>query len=65
MFGLTLSSFAPTARFGWVMIALMLAALGGDVLMLPALLHITHRRRQKPEEPGLPANEKPRLRRAA
>lgn len=46
MFGLTLSSFAPTARFGWVMIALMIAALGGDVLMLPALLHVTQRRRK-------------------
>lgn len=50
MFGLTLSSFAPTARFGWVMMALMLAALGGDVFMLPALMHVTHRRRRAPEE---------------
>lgn len=46
MFGLTLSHFAPTARFGWVMIALMLAALVGDVLMLPALLKVTNRRRR-------------------
>ena len=46
MLGLTLSSFAPTARFGWVMIALMLSALGGDVFMLPALMHMTHRRRK-------------------
>ncbi|MBM3971245.1 MAG: hypothetical protein FJ302_15515 [Planctomycetes bacterium] len=46
MFGLTLSRFAPTARFGWVMIALMLAALVGDVLMLPALLKVTNRRRR-------------------
>ena len=46
MFGLTLSNFAPTARFGWVMIALMLAALVGDVLMLPALLKVTNRRRR-------------------
>ncbi len=46
MFGLTLSNFAPTARFGWVMIALMLAALVGDVLMLPALLKVTNRRRK-------------------
>ena len=45
MFGLTLSNFAPTARFGWVMIALMLAALVGDVLMLPALLKVTNRPR--------------------
>ena len=48
MFGLTLSNFAPTARFGWVMIALMLAALVGDVLMLPALLKVTNRRRRSP-----------------
>ena len=46
MLGLTLSSFAPTARFGWLMIALMLAALVGDVLMLPALMYMTHRRQR-------------------
>lgn len=53
MFGLTLSRFAPTARFGWVMIALMLAALVGDVLMLPALLKVTNRsaRKRTTEEP--------------
>ncbi len=57
MFGLTLSSFAPTARFGWVMIALMLAALGGDVLMLPALLHVTNRRRKiVAENPATPSD---------
>ena len=47
MLGLTLSSFAPTARFGWLMIALMLAALVGDVLMLPALMYLTHRRQRR------------------
>ena len=47
MFGLTLSSFAPTARFGWVMMALMIAALVGDVLMLPALMYVTHRRKRQ------------------
>lgn len=50
MFGLTLSSFAPTARFGWVMMALMVTALIGDVLMLPALMHLTYRRRRKEVE---------------
>ncbi len=40
MLGLTLSTFAPTAHFGWLMIALMLAALVGDVVMLPALVRI-------------------------
>lgn len=49
MLGLTLSAFAPTARFGWLMIALMLAALIGDVVMLPALVRLvggTTRKRQ-------------------
>ena len=40
MLGLTLSAFAPTARFGWLMISLMLAALVGDVVMLPALVRV-------------------------
>jgi predicted RND superfamily exporter protein len=32
------SSFAPAARFGWTVCVLMLAALVGDLLFLPALL---------------------------
>lgn len=32
------SSFAPTARFSWMMALLLLAALAGDLLLLPALL---------------------------
>lgn len=40
MLGLTLSSFAPTVRFGWLMISLMLMALVGDVLLLPALVRV-------------------------
>jgi predicted RND superfamily exporter protein len=40
MLGLTLSTFAPTARFGWLMMALLLAALAGDLIMLPALVRI-------------------------
>lgn len=36
MFGF--SSFLPTSRFAWTMLALTLAALGGDLLVLPALL---------------------------
>ncbi len=66
MFGLTLSNFAPTARFGWVMIALMLAALVGDVLMLPALLHVTNRRRRpKVAEPVAEHADQPTIKSAA
>jgi hypothetical protein len=32
------SSFAPTSRFAWMLALLMLAALVGDLLLLPALL---------------------------
>ena len=32
------SSFAPAARFGWIICVLLLAALVGDLLFLPALL---------------------------
>jgi predicted RND superfamily exporter protein len=38
MLALTLSNFAPTARFGYMMTALMLAAVIGDLVLLPALL---------------------------
>lgn len=33
-----LSSFIPASRFGWVICVLLLAALVGDLLFLPALL---------------------------
>jgi len=48
MLGLTLSSFAPTARFGWLMIALLLAALAGDVIMLPAMVRMVCGQRRSP-----------------
>ena len=32
------SDFLPTARFAWMMVALFLAALAGDLILLPALL---------------------------
>jgi predicted RND superfamily exporter protein len=38
MLALTLSSFAPTARFGLLMASLLVAALAGDLLLLPSLL---------------------------
>jgi len=38
MFALALSSFAPTVRFGCLMATLLLVALVGDLILLPALL---------------------------
>ena len=32
------SPFVPTARFGWLMCALLIAAMIGDLLILPSLL---------------------------
>ena len=32
------SDFLPTARFAWMMVALFMAALAGDLILLPALL---------------------------
>jgi predicted RND superfamily exporter protein len=46
MLAMTLSSFAPTVRFGVMMAALLLATLAGDLLLLPALLAL--RRGRKP-----------------
>lgn len=45
MTALGLSSFAPTARFGFMMTALMLAAVVGDLILLPALLSLRPQRR--------------------
>ncbi|MCA9070829.1 MAG: hypothetical protein KDA84_17990, partial [Planctomycetaceae bacterium] len=33
-----LSDFVPTARFAWMMLAFLMLALIGDLLLLPALL---------------------------
>ncbi|RMG36409.1 MAG: RND transporter [Planctomycetota bacterium] len=38
MMALTLSQFGPTVRFGYIMSAMLLAALVGDLVLLPALL---------------------------
>src|SRR6185312_856961 len=38
MLALTLSSFAPTVRFGMLMASLLMATLAGDLLLLPAIL---------------------------
>lgn len=39
-----LSNFVPTARFAWMMVALLGAALLGDLILLPALLLSTFKR---------------------
>lgn len=68
MLAMTLSSFAPTVRFGLLMAALLLATLAGDLLLLPALL--AGRRLRKPAAPAalpvrnaraIPANHLPAL----
>ncbi|WP_145230032.1 efflux RND transporter permease subunit [Gimesia algae] len=38
MLALTLSNFVPTARFGYMMTSLLVAALVGDLVLLPCLL---------------------------
>lgn len=38
MLALTLSNFVPTARFGYMMATLLVAALVGDLVLLPAVL---------------------------
>ncbi|MEW4531294.1 MMPL family transporter [Maioricimonas sp. JC845] len=43
LLGLMLSSFGPTVRFGVLMIAMLMAALVGDLLLLPALLGLRKR----------------------
>ncbi|MBI3863564.1 MAG: MMPL family transporter, partial [Planctomycetia bacterium] len=45
MLAMTLSSFAPTVRFGVMMAALLMATLAGDLLLLPALLALRRGRK--------------------
>ncbi|WP_339733041.1 MMPL family transporter [uncultured Gimesia sp.] len=47
MLALTLSNFVPTARFGYMMTSLLVAALVGDLILLPCLLAL---RPQKSDE---------------
>ncbi|QDT96650.1 efflux RND transporter permease subunit [Gimesia aquarii] len=49
MMALTLSNFVPTARFGYMMTSLLIAALVGDLILLPSLLAL---RPQKPTDDG-------------
>jgi len=50
MLALSLSQFAPTARFGMLMTALLVAALIGDLVLLPAMLALRSRKRTMSEE---------------
>jgi hypothetical protein len=42
MLALTFSSFGPTAQFGWLMAATLLATQFGDLVLLPCLLGFFH-----------------------
>ncbi len=55
MLALCLCSFVPTARFGYLMAAQMVASLGGELLTLPAILCMRPERRKKKMDP--PASE--------
>jgi len=54
MLALTLSSFTPTARFGYLMCALLIAALIGDLVLLPSLLSLRPRKSRKNRTPSVP-----------
>ena len=45
MLALTFSSFGPTAQFGWLMAATLLATQFGDLVLLPCLLGFFHTKR--------------------
>jgi predicted RND superfamily exporter protein len=55
MLALTMSSFAPTVRFGLLMATLLMATLAGDLLLLPALLAWRPDRRLREAESARPA----------
>ncbi|WP_339743831.1 MMPL family transporter [uncultured Rubinisphaera sp.] len=50
MMALSLSQFAPTARFGMLMTGLLMAALIGDLVLLPAMLALRSRKHSSSEE---------------
>lgn len=45
MLALTFSSFGPTAQFGWLMAATLLATQFGDLVLLPCMLGFFHTKR--------------------
>lgn len=49
MLALCLSRFTPTSRFGWLMAALMLVSLVGELIIMPALLSLRSNPRRAPE----------------
>ena len=55
MLALTLSNFKPTMKFGLLMFALLLTALVGDLVLLPAILSL----RRKPGQTQVPDEEAP------
>jgi predicted RND superfamily exporter protein len=53
MLALTLSNFVPTARFGYMMALLLMAALVGDLVLLPVILAMRPRwSRQRDDAPS-------------
>ena len=59
MLALMLSNFVPTARFGYMMATLLMAALIGDLVLLPAVLAMRPAGR-KPKQSGDPTAPAPR-----
>ncbi|MFQ5731237.1 MAG: RND family transporter [Planctomycetaceae bacterium] len=49
MLALMLSNFVPTARFGYMMATLLMAALVGDLVLLPAILALRPKSRRTPK----------------
>ncbi len=56
MLALTLSNFNPTVKFGWLMSALLMTALVGDLVLLPAILAFGAKGQTEPVEPDTQPN---------
>lgn len=54
MLALTLSNFVPTARFGYMMAMLLMAALVGDLVLLPVILAMRPRWKRQPAADASP-----------
>lgn len=54
MLALTLSNFKPTVKFGYLMCALLLTALLGDLVLLPAILALRRNRSSRKPKSALP-----------
>jgi predicted RND superfamily exporter protein len=66
MLAMTLSSFGPTARFGLLMAIMLMAALVGDLVLLPALLSLRGRvTRIAPPRPNIAMRSRQRSNRRA